>query len=128
MRAINGEGELMVFGDDYDTPDGTAIRDYIDINDLAEAHIKSLDIVNKDNYQILNIGSGNGYSVMEIIDAFVEFHIDVPYKIVDRREGDVPKIYSDIEKSKSVLGWEPRRSLKDSIKSLLVSEVSEGYV
>lgn len=119
MKAINGKGKLMVFGDDYDTPDGTAIRDYIDINDLAEAHIKSLDIIDNKKSQIINIGSGEGYSVMEIIKAFKDVNVVFPYKIVDRRDGDIAKIYSNIKKAKRILKWEPTRTLNDSIKSLL---------
>lgn len=119
MRAINGEAPLKIFGDDYDTPDGTAIRDYIDVNDLAEAHIKALDIIDDKNVEIINVGSGNGYSVMEIINTFSKLNVEIPYNIVERREGDIAEIYADITKAEKVLGWKPKRRLEDSIKTLI---------
>ena len=118
-KAINGEGDLQGFGHDYDTPDGTAIRDYIDINDLAEAHVKSLDIIGDEKVEIINLGSGKGYSVMEIINTFSKLNIEIPYNIVERREGDIAEIYADITKAEKVLGWKPSRTLEDSIKTLI---------
>jgi UDP-glucose 4-epimerase len=120
VGVITGEYEhLRVFGDDYETSDGTAIRDYINVNDLAEAHVKALDIVGNNNHEVINVGTGNGNSVMEIINAFKEEDIDVPYKILPRRDGDICKIWSDTKKSKNVLNWEPKFTLNDSVKSII---------
>lgn len=117
---IEGEYDhLRVFGNDYDTPDGTAIRDYIDVNDLAEAHVKALDIVGEQEHNVINVGTGNGYSVMEIIKAFENEGVSVPYKIYPRRQGDIEKIYANIDKAKNVMGWEPKRTISDSVKSIL---------
>ena len=110
---------LKVFGDDYDTPDGTAIRDYIDVNDLAEAHVKSLLYVENKRYDVFNVGTGNGYSVMEIINEFKNKGFEIPYKIYPRRDGDIEKIWGDIEKSKNILKWEPKNKLSDSIDSII---------
>jgi len=117
---IEGEYDhLRVFGNDYNTPDGTAIRDYIDVNDLAEAHVKALDIVGEQEHNVINVGTGNGYSVMEIIKAFENEGVSVPYKIYPRRQGDIEKIYANIDKAKNVMGWEPKRTITDSVKSIL---------
>ncbi len=110
---------LKVFGDDYNTPDGTAIRDYIDVNDLAEAHVKALDYVGKNSYDVINIGSGSGYSVMEILNAFERNGKKVKYEIHSKRSGDIESIYADTTKAKLTLGWEPKKSLDDSIISLI---------
>lgn len=121
VEAIKNGVRLSIFGNDYDTQDGTAIRDYIDINDLADAHVKSLDIIgeNSKGIQFINVGSGNGYSVMEIINCFKELGYNVPYKICPRRKGDVGKIYADISLAKEKLGWVPQKNLKDSLQSLI---------
>jgi UDP-glucose 4-epimerase len=112
---------LKIFGNNYNTHDGTAIRDYIDVNDLAEAHVKSLSVVEKNKYDVFNIGTGNGYSVMEIVNSFKNKGYDIPFKIYPRREGDIEKIWADITKSKNLLGWEPKNSLSDSIESIIKS-------
>jgi UDP-glucose 4-epimerase len=110
---------LRVFGNDYNTLDGTAIRDYIDVNDLAEAHVKALNNVDKMNYDVINVGTGNGYSVLEVIKAFEDEGITVPYKIYPRRDGDIEQIYANIIKAKNLMNWEPKRGIKDSVKSIL---------
>lgn len=110
---------LRVFGNDYNTPDGTAIRDYIDVNDLADAHVKSLSIIENNKYDVFNVGTGNGYSVMEILNEFKNKGYDIPYKIYDRREGDIEKIWANIEKSKNILKWEPKNNLSDTIDSII---------
>lgn len=110
---------LRVFGDDYSTQDGTAIRDYIDVNDLAEAHVKALDYVGKNSYDVINVGSGSGHSVMKVIQTFKECGKDIKYEILPRREGDIESIYADTTKSFNTLNWRPNRTLKDSIQSLI---------
>jgi UDP-glucose 4-epimerase len=122
IGVLKGEYEyLKVFGNDYDTLDGTAIRDYIDVNDLADAHVKSLDLVNNVTYEVINVGTGNGYSVMEIIKSFENKGYKIPYKIYPRRNGDIEKIWSDTSKSKSILNWSPKNTISDSIESILKS-------
>ena len=118
VKVINKElPHLNVFGGDYNTHDGTAIRDYINVEDLAEAHIKALDV--KDKFEIFNLGSGDGYSVLDIIKTYKELGINVPYQIVDRRPGDIEAIYSDNSKAEKVLKFKTTKTLKDSIKSTL---------
>ena len=105
---------LSVFGDDYDTPDGTGVRDYIHVVDLALAHLKALDYTETaKGIDYFNIGTGNGYSVLEMVRAFSEaWGSEVKYKIAPRRPGDVAKCYADPTKAKNVLGWEAKRDLK----------------
>ena len=114
--AIGKLPELSVFGDDYDTPDGTGVRDYIHVVDLAEGHVKALDnILEGDKgVQIFNLGTGHGYSVLDIVKAFEQASgKKVPYKIVARRPGDIATCYSDPTKAKEVLGWETKRGLAE---------------
>ena len=99
--------ELSVFGDDYNTPDGTGVRDYIHVVDLAKGHIKALDKL-KTNCGLVtyNLGTGNGYSVLDMVKAFSKASgQDIPYKIVDRRPGDVAMCYADPTKANNELGW-----------------------
>ena len=105
---------LSVFGDDYETPDGTGVRDYIHVVDLALAHLKALDYTaTMKGIDYFNIGTGNGYSVLEMVKAFSEaWGSDVKYKIVERRPGDIAECYADSTKAKELLGWEATRDLK----------------
>ncbi len=105
---------LSVFGDDYATPDGTGVRDYIHVVDLALAHLKALDYTAKmKGIDYFNIGTGNGYSVLEMVKAFSEaWGSDVKYKISPRRPGDIAECYADSSKAKEILGWEATRDLK----------------
>lgn len=121
INAIKNKVPLKVFGGDYNTPDGTAIRDYIDVNDLADAHVKSLSIIEKEPIQFINIGNGNGYSVLEIINGFKNLGYDVPYEICSRRDGDIEKIYADVSLAKEKLNWQPTRNLSESLLSLVKS-------
>lgn len=114
--AIGKLPELSVFGDDYDTPDGTGVRDYIHVVDLAEGHVKALDNILEGNkgVQVFNLGTGHGYSVLDIVKAFEKASgKKVPYKIVARRPGDIATCYSDPSKAKEVLGWEAKRGLAE---------------
>lgn len=113
---------LSVFGDDYPTVDGTCIRDYIHVVDLAKAHVAALKrLINRDNsgnYEVFNIGTGQGSSVLEVISAFEEVSgKKLNYKIVDRREGDVVAAYADTTKASNVLGWKAKLNLKDALAS-----------
>ena len=108
--------ELSVFGNDYDTKDGTGVRDYIHVVDLAIGHIKALDKLRKDKMgmHIYNLGTGVGYSVLDMVNAFEKANnIKVPYKIAPRRAGDIAMCYSDPKKAKEELGFEATKTLED---------------
>lgn len=114
--------QLAVFGNDYETRDGTAIRDYIDVNDLANAHLLALqyllDNKNTDNLEYFNLGSGTGSTVLEIIDAFEKANnLKVPFAISNRREGDIQEAYADYSRAKEKLHWHPSTSLEISMKT-----------
>jgi UDP-glucose 4-epimerase len=103
--------KLRVFGNDYPTVDGTGVRDYIHVMDLAEGHVAALDNLT-DGVHIYNLGTGQGTSVLELVMAFEEANgIGVPYEIVDRRPGDIASCYSDASKAKRELGWTAKRSI-----------------
>lgn len=114
--------ELTVFGDDYNTPDGSCIRDYIDVVDLAKAHViamkRMLDNKDTDSVEIFNLGTGRGLSVLELINAFEEATgVKVPHKIGPRRAGDIEKIWADPKKANEVLGWTAVADIKDTMKN-----------
>lgn len=114
--------KLAVFGNDYPTEDGTAIRDYIHVVDLAKAHIAALkrllDKRNKNSYEYFNIGTGKGTSVLEVIETFEKVNnVNLNYKIVDRREGDVMASYADTTLANKELQWKTEHSLEDSLRS-----------
>lgn len=113
---------IRVFGNDYPTPDGTAIRDYIHITDLAKAHVKALErIIHKQQqsqYEFFNLGTGRGYSVLEVIHAFEQVSgLKLNYQISKRRAGDVEQIYADTRLAEQVLGWKAELSLADMMSS-----------
>ena len=116
VRVANGTlKELSVFGNDYDTPDGTGVRDYIHVVDLAKGHINALEKLEREGEGlfIYNLGTGKGYSVLDIVKTFEEATgKKVPYKIAPRRAGDIDTCYSDPTKAKNELGWEAERDLK----------------
>lgn len=114
--------ELSVYGDDYPTPDGTAVRDYIYVVDLAKAHVvalkRLLENKNKENYEIFNVGTGKGSSVLEVIQSFERVSAQkLKYKIVDRRAGDITTAYADTTKANEVLGWKSKYTLDEAMKS-----------
>lgn len=114
--------ELSVYGDDYPTPDGTAVRDYIHVVDLAKAHVialkRLLDKKNLDKVEIFNLGTGKGSSVLEVIHSFEKVSGQkLPYKIVDRREGDVISAYANTDKANNVLGWKAESTLDQAMES-----------
>ena len=106
---------LGVFGDDYPTPDGTGVRDYIHVVDLAKAHVKAIDYAAAHKgTEIFNIGTGKGYSVLDIVKAFMRVNnLDIPYDIKPRRAGDIAECYSNPEKANNVLGWKAEKTLDD---------------
>jgi UDP-glucose 4-epimerase len=114
--------QLSVFGDDYPTQDGTCIRDYIHVVDLAKAHVVALERLfagkNDENYEVFNVGTGTGSSVLEVIRSFERVSgKSLNYQIVGRRAGDVIAAYADTEKANTVLGWKAKSSLDDAMRS-----------
>ncbi len=113
---------LSVFGDDYDTPDGSCLRDYIDVVDLAKAHVvaitRMVEDKNKQKYEIFNVGTGNGVSVLELVESFQRVNeLKLNYKIAPRRPGDVVAIWADTTLANEELGWKAERSLDDTLRS-----------
>ncbi|MFV0553756.1 MAG: UDP-glucose 4-epimerase GalE [Mangrovibacterium sp.] len=114
--------KISVFGDDYDTPDGSAIRDYINVVDLAKAHVvaiaRLLENRNKANYEIFNLGTGNGYSVLELVKGFEKASgVKLNYEIVGRRAGDIEKIWADTSYATTELGWKAEKGLEETLAS-----------
>ena len=114
--------ELRVFGDDYNTPDGSCIRDYLHVVDLAQAHVVALKRLlegkNRENYEVFNLGTGKGVSVFEAIESFERVTgKELKYRVVDRREGDIEKIWADPSRANREMGWSTRYSLDDAMKS-----------
>ena len=117
--ALGKRKKVFIFGDDYDTKDGTCIRDYIHINDLGDAHLRALDYLSKGGKtDVINLGTGVGYSVKEIIDVSEEITgKKINTEITERREGDPAILVAENKKAKEILGWEPKYNLKDIISS-----------
>lgn len=113
---------LSVFGDDYNTPDGSAVRDYIDVVDLAKAHVvamaRMIEGKSKSDYEIFNIGTGRGLSVLELLEKFQKVNkLKIKHEIVGRRAGDIEKIWADTTYANQELGWKAVRSIEDTLKS-----------
>ncbi|WP_297058936.1 UDP-glucose 4-epimerase GalE [uncultured Duncaniella sp.] len=122
QTAIGIRKELSVFGDDYNTPDGSCIRDYINVVDLAKAHVIAVERMltdkSDDKIEIFNLGTGNGVSVLELINTFEEATgVKVPHKIVGRRAGDIEKVWANPAYANDVLGWKATSSLADTMRS-----------
>ncbi|GAB3172968.1 UDP-glucose 4-epimerase GalE [Telluribacter humicola] len=112
---------LTVFGEDYDTPDGTCVRDFIHVVDLAIAHVKAIELLNEqtisDYYDVFNVGTGQGHTVLELIKTFEEVNnLKLNYNIGPRRPGDVEKIYAQSDKVNNVMKWHAEKSLADALK------------
>ena len=119
VRVASGELEILsVFGDDYDTPDGTGVRDYIHVVDLAKGHLSALKKAIKDEGLFYyNLGTGKGYSVLDLVKNFEKVNkVKVPYKIVDRRPGDIAACYADPSKALKELGWKAELGLEDMMR------------
>jgi UDP-glucose 4-epimerase len=120
QTAVGVREQLRVFGSDYETPDGTGIRDYINVVDLAQAHVAAIARLienrNAKNYEVFNLGTGRGYSVLEIINAFEKATgVKVNYKIVDRRPGDIAMVYADSSYANDVLGWKAKIPIEETL-------------
>ncbi len=113
--AVGRREKLRVFGNDYDTPDGTGVRDYIHVVDLAKGHVAAVAYVLKNKgCEVFNLGTGIGYSVLDMVKTFEKVNgVPVPYEVVDRRPGDVAVCYADPTKSAEVLGWQAEKNLED---------------
>ena len=119
VRVASGELEILsIFGDDYDTPDGTGVRDYIHVVDLAKGHLSALKKALKDEGMFYyNLGTGNGYSVLDLVKNFEKVNkVKVPYKIVERRPGDIASCYADPTKAYKELGWKAELGLEDMMR------------
>lgn len=122
QTAMGIRKELSVFGDDYDTPDGSCIRDYIDVVDLAKAHVLAVERMLGDRseapVEIFNLGTGNGLSVLELIDVFEKATgVKVPHRIAGRRTGDIEKVWADPTRANTVLGWKADTPIADTMRS-----------
>ena len=113
--AVGRREYLSVFGNDYDTPDGTGVRDYIHVVDLAKGHVAAVKYAaGHEGCEVFNLGTGTGYSVLDMVHAFREANdVEVPYKITERRPGDIATCYADPAKSREILGWTAEKDLKD---------------
>ena len=119
-RVANGElSEISVFGSDYTTVDGTGVRDYIHVMDLAEGHLAALKYLPKSQgYEVFNLGTGFGYSVLEMIEEFrVATQKNIPYKVINRRPGDIASCYAAPDKANKILGWRTTRTLAEMCAS-----------
>jgi len=122
QSAIGKRGPITVFGSDYNTPDGSAIRDYIHVVDLAKAHVAALRLLERGNpngnYDVFNVGTGHGYSVLEVIRAFeASTGVKLTYTIGPRRPGDVEQVWGNVSKSERELGWKAERGIDDMMRS-----------
>ena len=113
--AIGRREKLSVYGNDYDTPDGTGVRDYIHVVDLARGHVAAVRYnETHTGCEVFNLGTGTGYSVLDMVNTFARVNgVDVPYQITDRRPGDLPVCYADPSKSERILGWKAEKTLED---------------
>lgn len=127
QTAVGKREKITVYGDDYDTPDGSAVRDYIHVVDLAKAHVAAIKLLESNpakNYDVFNIGTGNGYSVLEVIHAFEKANNEkLNYQIGARRAGDIEKVWGDVTKSSQELGWKAELGIEEMMRSAWAWEV-----
>lgn len=132
QTAVGKRKELGVFGNDYDTPDGTGVRDYIHVCDLAAGHVAALQAIQrKAGLAIYNLGTGHGYSVLDVVKAFIKVNgVDVPYSIKPRRAGDIATCYCNPAKAKAELGWEAKYGIEEMCRDSWNWQKNnpEGYV
>jgi UDP-glucose 4-epimerase len=122
QTAIGLRKELQVFGNDYNTPDGSCIRDYIHVVDLAKAHVAAMERMLQgrcdERLEIFNIGTGKGFSVLELLSLFQEVNqVKVPYRIVGRRDGDIEQVWANPEKANKILGWKAEKTMEETLQS-----------
>jgi len=127
QTAIGLRKQLSVFGDDYNTPDGSCVRDYIHVVDLAKAHVvamkRMIEQKSKSRLEVFNLGTGRGLSVLELLKIFQEVNqVEVPYKIVGRRDGDIEQVWANPDKANTILGWKAQETVEDTLKSAWVWE------
>ncbi|MCF8018974.1 MAG: UDP-glucose 4-epimerase GalE [Vallitaleaceae bacterium] len=129
---IGKRDQLGIFGNDYDTPDGTGVRDYIHVVDLAKGHLSALTYTTKqEGIEAINLGTGKGHSVLEVIKTFEKANnVKIPYTFKERRPGDIGTCYADVSKAKKLLSWEAKRSLEDMCRDAWhwQSTCPEGYL
>ncbi|MDM1707282.1 UDP-glucose 4-epimerase GalE [Thiopseudomonas alkaliphila] len=128
--AVGKRKELSVFGGDYPTQDGTGVRDYIHVVDLAKGHVKALQAMHEPNLNVINLGTGQGYSVLDMVKAFEKASgCTIPYKITERRAGDISECYADPTLAEEVLDWRAEKTLEDMCKDTWnwQSKNPEGY-
>lgn len=112
--AVGRREKLAIFGDDYDTPDGTGVRDYIHVCDLADGHVAALALLDQPGCTPINLGTGNGYSVLDIVRAFEKASgKKIPFEVVERRSGDVESCYANATRAQNLLGWSAKRGIDD---------------
>jgi UDP-glucose 4-epimerase len=130
--AVGKRQQLSIFGQDYPTHDGTGVRDYIHVMDLAEGHVKALEYLhNVQGVAAFNLGTGVGYSVLDVVNAFSEVNnIAIPYTFVPRRPGDVAVCYADATRAQQVLGWRAQSTLQDMVRDVWrwQSQNPNGYL
>jgi UDP-glucose 4-epimerase len=119
LASRNEVGDFQLFGNDYPTPDGTCVRDFVDVRDLVSAILKCINTLEIQSVGILNIGSGCGYSVKQIIEALEKVIGKIKYVVVSRREGDPASVIADIKLARQVLGWKPVHGLEDMVSSMV---------
>ncbi len=122
QTAVGIREYLSIYGQDYDTPDGTCVRDYIHVTDLADAHVRAMEYLiqekNTEQVEAFNVGNGQGYSVLELVHSFERVSgIKINYKIVERRPGDIDKAWANTDKIQRILGWKPTKTLDDMLAS-----------
>jgi len=132
--AVGNRDNLSVFGGDYPTADGTCVRDYLHVTDLAEGHVAAVDwLASHPDFrgvEAFNLGTGHGVSVLEIVQSFeLATQQKIEYQIVERREGDLPAFWANVDKSKQVLGWTAKRSLFEMLEDAWrwQSQNPDGY-
>ncbi len=124
--ASGKRSELKVFGDDYNTIDGTGVRDYIHVLDLAEGHVAAIEKLTE-GVHVYNLGTGRGTSVLEIVNAFEKVNnIKIPYTINDRRPGDIANCFADVSKAERELGWKPKRGIEDMVRDAWTYEKKQN--
>jgi UDP-glucose 4-epimerase len=119
QTAVGKRDKLVVFGNDYQTPDGSCMRDFIHVVDLAKAHVMAVEKINEmpSNCEAFNLGTGEGVTVLSLVKKFIQVnHVNLNYEVGPRRAGDVEKVYANPTKAKRLLGWQTKISLEDSLK------------